>query len=139
MPDVNFEHKPFTDLIYCARWNNNGDLVEAHGEYTLTYTGQDFIDSIGEDEETCGAMLYEARIEWIPVTRIESLEDGGAEPIPLGDKQPQSKIQRLQTAVRELLESLNAAEFEIYHQDPYGGGFKPRTIETFGLKKEDME
>lgn len=49
------------------------------------------------------------------------------------------KVQRLQTAVRELLESLNAAEFEIYHQDPYDGGFKPRTIETFGLKKEDMQ
>ena len=49
------------------------------------------------------------------------------------------KVQRLQTAVKELLESLNAAEFEIYHQDPYDGGFKPRTIETFGLKKEDME
>ena len=49
------------------------------------------------------------------------------------------KVGRLQTAVRELLESLNAAEFEIYHQDPYDGGFKPRTIEKFGLKKEDME
>ena len=49
------------------------------------------------------------------------------------------KVQRLQTAVRELLESLNAAEFEIYHQDPYDGGFKPRTIENYGLKKEDME
>ena len=49
------------------------------------------------------------------------------------------KVQRLQAAVRELLSSLNAAEFEIYYQDPYGGGFKPRAIETFGLKKEDME
>lgn len=49
------------------------------------------------------------------------------------------KVQRLQTAVRELLSSLNSAEFEIYHQDPYDGGFKPRTIETFGLTKEDME
>lgn len=49
------------------------------------------------------------------------------------------KVERLQAAVRELLESLNAAEFEIYHQDPYDGGFKPRAIETFGLKKEDME
>ena len=50
-----------------------------------------------------------------------------------------SKIDRLQTAVRDLLESLNAAEFEIYHQDPYDGGFKPRTIETYGLTKEDMQ
>ena len=49
------------------------------------------------------------------------------------------KVCRLQTAVKELLGSLNAAEFEIYYQDPYGGGFKPRTIETFGLKKEDMQ
>ena len=49
------------------------------------------------------------------------------------------KVQRLQTAVRELLESLNAAEFEIYHQDPYDGGFKPRTIETYGLTQEDMQ
>lgn len=49
------------------------------------------------------------------------------------------KVQRLQTAVRDLLSSLNAAEFEIYHQDPYDGGFKPRTIENYGLKKEDME
>lgn len=49
------------------------------------------------------------------------------------------KVERLQAAVRELLESLNAVEFEIYHQDPYDGGFNPRTIETFGLKKEDME
>ena len=49
------------------------------------------------------------------------------------------KVRRLQTAVRELLESLNAAEFEIYHQDPYDGGFKPRAIETFGLTQKDME
>ena len=49
------------------------------------------------------------------------------------------QVARLQSAVRDLLESLNAAEFEIYYQDPYDGGFKPRTIETFGLKKEDME
>ena len=49
------------------------------------------------------------------------------------------KVQRLQTAVRELLSSLNAAEFEIYYQDPYGGGFKPRTIETFGLTDKDMQ
>ena len=49
------------------------------------------------------------------------------------------KIEHLQTAVRELLESLNAAEFEIYHQDPYDGGFKPRTIETYGLTQEDMQ
>ena len=49
------------------------------------------------------------------------------------------KVQRLQTAVRELLSSLNSAEFEIYYQDPYGGGFKPRTIETYGLTQEDMK
>ena len=49
------------------------------------------------------------------------------------------KVEHLQTAVKELLESLNAAEFEIYHQDPYDGGFKPRTIETYGLTQEDME
>lgn len=50
-----------------------------------------------------------------------------------------SKVQRLQTAVRELLSSLNAAELEIYHQDPYGNGFKPRTIENYGLTQEDMQ
>ena len=48
------------------------------------------------------------------------------------------KVQRLQAAVRELLNSLNAAEFEIYWKDPYGG-FKPRTIENYGLTQEDME
>ena len=50
-----------------------------------------------------------------------------------------NQVSRLQAAVRQLLESLNAAEFEIYYQDPYGGGFKPRAIENYGLKKEDME
>ena len=49
------------------------------------------------------------------------------------------QVARLQTAVRDMLESLNAAEFEIYHQDPYDGGFKPRTIETYGLTQGDME
>jgi len=134
------EHKPFTDVLYCARWNDNGAPVEAYGEYEITYTGQDLIDSIGEDEETCGAMLYEARVEWIPTTRIVSLEDGGAEPIPLGDAQPMSKVQRLQAAVNRMLEALVEEEESHFYYYAYPGDiFKGSTLEDFGLKEEDME
>lgn len=46
---------------------------------------------------------------------------------------------RLQTAVREMLESLNALEYSHYNTHSSLESYKPSTIETYGLKKEDME
>ena len=46
---------------------------------------------------------------------------------------------RLQAAVKDLLESLNALEYSHYNTRGTLEDYRPSTIETYGLKKEDME
>ena len=50
-----------------------------------------------------------------------------------------SQVTRLQTAVREMLESLNALEYSHYNTRKTLDSYQPSTIETYGLTKEDME
>lgn len=49
------------------------------------------------------------------------------------------QISRLQTAVRDLLESLNALEYSHYNTHSSLESYKPSTIETYGLTEEDMQ
>ena len=49
------------------------------------------------------------------------------------------QVSRLQTAVRDLLESLNALEYSHHNTRKTLGSYKPSTIETYGLTQEDME
>lgn len=49
------------------------------------------------------------------------------------------QITRLQAAVREMLESLNALEYSHHNTRGTLDSYQHSTIETFGLKKEDME
>ena len=49
------------------------------------------------------------------------------------------QITRLQEAVREMLESLNALEYSHYNTRNNLEAYKPSTIETYGLTQEDME
>ena len=49
------------------------------------------------------------------------------------------QIARLQSAVREMLESLNALEYSHYNTRDNLEAYKPSTIETYGLTQEDME
>ena len=50
-----------------------------------------------------------------------------------------NQVARLQTAVRDLLESLNALESSHYNTRKTLGSYKPSTIETYGLTQGDME
>ena len=50
-----------------------------------------------------------------------------------------SQVARLQTAVREMLESLNALEYSHYSTRNNLGVYKPSAIETYGLTQGDME
>ena len=49
------------------------------------------------------------------------------------------KVARLQSAVREMLESLNALEYSHYNTHNSLESYQPSTIETYGLTQEDME
>ena len=49
------------------------------------------------------------------------------------------QIARLQTEVREMLESLNALEYSHHSTRKTLEDYRPSTIETYGLTQEDME
>lgn len=49
------------------------------------------------------------------------------------------QVSRLQTAVRDLLESLNALEYSHHSTRKTLDSYIPSTIETYGLAEEDME
>ena len=49
------------------------------------------------------------------------------------------QITRLQEAVREMMESLNALEYSHHNTRKALDSYKPSTIETYGLTQEDME
>ena len=49
------------------------------------------------------------------------------------------QVARLQTAVREMLESLNALEYSHYNTRDNLEAYRASTIETYGLTQEDME
>ena len=49
------------------------------------------------------------------------------------------QVARLQSAVREMLESLNALEYSHHSTRKTLDSYKPSTIKTYGLMKEDME
>lgn len=133
-----FKHKPFTELWFTARNDNGNNPQEEHVAYAGEY--QPYRDDVAYNPEY-PLVVYRAEVEWVPYKRIYEDECGYIEEKllihPAGG--PVTKVQRLQSAVRDLLESLNAAEFEIYYQDPYDGGFKPCTTETYGLTEKDME
>ena len=50
-----------------------------------------------------------------------------------------NQVSRLQSAVRDLLESLNALEYSHHSTRKTLGSYRPSTIETYGLTQEDME
>ena len=49
------------------------------------------------------------------------------------------QVARLQAAVRDLLESLNALEYSHHSTRKTLDDYKPSTIETYGLTEEDMK
>ena len=49
------------------------------------------------------------------------------------------QVARLQSAVREMLESLNALEYSHYNTHSSLESYKPSTIETYGLTQKDMK
>ena len=49
------------------------------------------------------------------------------------------QVARLQTAVRDLLESLNALEYSHYNTHSNLESYQPSTVETYGLTQKDME
>ena len=55
------------------------------------------------------------------------------------EERADSQIARLQAAVREMMESLNALEYSHYNTRNNLEAYKPSTIETYGLMQEDME
>ena len=50
-----------------------------------------------------------------------------------------NQVSRLQAAVRDLLESLNALEYSHYNTHSNLESCKPSTVETYGLTQKDME
>ena len=50
-----------------------------------------------------------------------------------------NQVFRLQAAVRDLLESLNALEYSHHSTRKTLGSYQPSTIETYGLTQGDME
>ena len=49
------------------------------------------------------------------------------------------QVSRLQAAVRDLLESLNALEYSHHSTRKTLDSYKPSTIETYGLTQKDMQ
>ena len=49
------------------------------------------------------------------------------------------QVERLQAAVRELLESLNALEYSHHNTRKTLDSYQPSTIETYGLTQKDMQ
>ena len=49
------------------------------------------------------------------------------------------QVARLQTAVREMLESLNALEYSHYNTRDNLEACRPSTLETYGLTQKDMK
>ena len=49
------------------------------------------------------------------------------------------QVSRLQAAVRDLLESLNALEYSHHSTRKTLGTYRPSTLETYGLTQKDME
>ena len=49
------------------------------------------------------------------------------------------QVARLQSAVRKMLESLNALEYSHYNTRNNLEAYKPSTIETYGLTQKDMQ
>ena len=49
------------------------------------------------------------------------------------------QVARLQTAVREMLESLNALEYSHYNTRDNLEAYRPSTIETYRLTQKDMQ
>ena len=49
------------------------------------------------------------------------------------------QVALLQTAVREMLESLNALEYSHYNTRDNLEAYRPSTIETYGLTQKDMK
>ena len=49
------------------------------------------------------------------------------------------QVSRLQSAVRQLLESLNALEYSHYNTRNNLEAYRPSTIETYGLTQKDMK
>ena len=49
------------------------------------------------------------------------------------------QVARLQTAVREMLESLNALEYSHHSMRKTLDSYHPSTVETYGLTEKDMQ
>ena len=133
-----FEHKQFTREWFTARYDN-GEFVY-DDDYVAT-DNHEFGHS-GVEASHIPITIYRAVAIEVPWRRAywdaesESVETCDIE----GCKDPQgAKIERLQSAVREMLESLNALEYSRHSTRNNLGAYKPSTIETYGLTQGDME
>lgn len=134
-----YKHKPFTELWFTAR-NDNGNNPRGTRDESAAYHADysEYIDDVADNPEW-PLTLYKAEVEWVPYKRIYEDECGFIEEKllihPAGG--PVSKIERLQSAVREMLYEVN-----LYQQQENEHRIRKEsldTIETYGLTEKDME
>ena len=136
-----FKHDPFSREWVCAKYDD-GDFVNEDSPFAWDECSlYDHLNYWGEDWEVT---LYKVDVRAAPWKRVKNDPDdecgGVAETLIAEPKDGQSaQIQRLQSAVREMLESLNALEYSHYNTHSSLESYKPSTIETYGLTKEDMQ
>ena len=131
-----FEHEPFTREWFTARYDNGESVYD--DDYIAT-DNHEFGHS-GVEASHIPITIYRAVAIDVPWRRAywdaesESVETCDIE----GYEDPQgAKIERLQSAVREMLYELN-----IYQEQANIGRVREvalDTLETYGLTKEDME
>lgn len=131
-----YKHKPFTEEWFTARNNNGKNPQEEHVAYAGEY--QPYRDDVAYNPEY-PLVVYRADVEWVPYKRIYEDECGFVEEKllihPAGE--PVSKIERLQSAVKQLLYEVNLYQQQENHlrvrKEPLD------TLETYGLTEKDME
>ena len=97
------------------------------------------------------SLIYQAELDHIghtndlrshPSVYVAALESAGLltpDGEPLEETDTRGLVYRLQSAVQEMLESLNALEYSHYNTRGTLEDYRPSTIETYGLTKEDMQ
>ena len=129
----NFKHAPFTQDWYLALNDNGEHFTDDYYASQRPWYAEEDIDDLDVGYELT---VYESATEWIPVRRIRwDGEEFQSQQLPPAS----SKVQRLQAAVREMLESLNALEYSHYNTRKTLDSYKPSTIETYGLRQKDMK
>ena len=134
-----FKHAPFSREWVCAKYDD-GDFVNEDSPFAWDECSlYDHLNYWGEDWEVT---LYKVDVRAAPWKRVKNDPDdecgGVAETLIAHPKDGQSaQIQRLQSAVREMLYELN-----LYQEEENIGRARKialDTIDTYGLTQEDME